>query len=157
MPYSNGPGRDIPDWLRAEIGVYDSLSLPHSFWRVTHSEPQYIKAITEMVTAVGARYDGNPDIEYVDAGMVGFWGEGAGRTSAAGDPRPVGRCLPERFRKTQVVFLLTDNRTHKYALSRANVGWRKDCLGDLGFWAAEQNGWFHMANNYPQAIAGFRG
>jgi hypothetical protein len=33
-----------------------------------------------------------------------------------------------------------------------NVGWRADCLGDLGFWAKDQNGWTHMYDFYPQAI-----
>ena len=30
------------------------------------------------VRAVGARYDGHPDLESVDLSIVGAWGEGAG-------------------------------------------------------------------------------
>ncbi len=37
----------------------------------------------------------------------------------------------------------------------ATVGWRQDCLGDLGFWADEQNGWTHMYDYYPQTIANY--
>jgi len=52
--------------------------------------------------------------------------------------------------------LLTDEKTNKYGLSQANIGWRVDCLGDLGFWASEQNGyWTHMCDYYPQSIINF--
>jgi hypothetical protein len=154
VPYSNGPGRDIPDWLRAEIGASDSL--PHSFWRVKHSEPQYIQAMTRLAAALGERYDGNPDIEFVDAGIVGFWGEGAGSELLPQDAREkLVDAYLDAFKKTQVVMLLTDERTNKYAMSRGNPGWRVDCLGDLGFWAAEQNGWTHMYDYYPESIVNF--
>jgi hypothetical protein len=39
-----------------------------------------------------------------------------------------------------------------YANSQIPVGWRVDCIGDLGFWADEQNGWTHMYDFYPQEI-----
>ena len=39
-----------------------------------------------------------------------------------------------------------------YANSKADVGWRVDCIGDLGFWAKDQNGWTHMYDFYPQEI-----
>jgi len=51
--------------------------------------------------------------------------------------------------------LLTDAKTNKYGLSRANVGWRMDCVGDMGFWAEEQGGWTHMLDHYPQDIINY--
>jgi hypothetical protein len=39
-----------------------------------------------------------------------------------------------------------------YADSQIPVGWRVDCIGDLGFWATEQNGWSHMYDFYPREI-----
>jgi len=30
-----------------------------------------------------------------------------------------------------------------------------DCIGDLGFWAKEQNGWTHMYDSYPESIIRF--
>jgi hypothetical protein len=59
------------------------------------------------------------------------------------------------FKKTRLVMLLTDQATNSYGISRRNLGWRVDCLGDLGFWAKEQNGWRHMFDYYPQAIYGY--
>ena len=45
-----------------------------------------------------------------------------------------------------------DKKTNIYAHSQIPVGWRVDCIGDLGFWAAEQNGWSHMIDFYPREI-----
>jgi hypothetical protein len=61
----------------------------------------------------------------------------------------------ESFRKTPLLILLQGKESHFYAASRAPVGWRQDCLGDLVFWAAEQNGWTHMYDYYPQSIINF--
>jgi len=35
------------------------------------------------------------------------------------------------------------------------VGWRVDCIGDLGFWAAEENGFTHMYDFYPLEIINY--
>ncbi len=154
VPYNSGEHDDIPGWLRAKIGP--SGQLPHEYWRVTHSEPEYIAAITRLAAALGRRYDGHPEIEFVDAGIVGFWGEGAGSEllPQATRERLVDAYL-DAFHKTPVVMLLTDERTNRYAISRGNPGWRVDCLGDLGFWAKDQNGWTHMFDYYPQSIIKF--
>ena len=61
----------------------------------------------------------------------------------------------DSFKKTPLIILLQDKEYSFYATSRANVGWRVDCIGDLGFWAKEQNGWTHMYRYYPQSIINF--
>jgi hypothetical protein len=45
--------------------------------------------------------------------------------------------MPTRIisRKTPLIALLTDEKTNKYANTQGNIGWRVDCIGDLGFWA----------------------
>lgn len=48
------------------------------------------------------------------------------------------------FKETPLVGLIHGKESIKYAQSKANIGWRQDCLGDLGFWAEEQDGWTHM-------------
>lgn len=154
VPYGNHRDADIPQWLRDELGTQGEL--PHEFWRVSHEEPEYIRAMTEMVAAVGVRYDGHPDIEFVDIGIVGFWGEGAGSELLSEDARrKLVDAYLSAFKKTQLVMLLTDEATNSYGVSQRNVGWRVDCLGDLGFWADEQAGWRHMFDYYPQAIYGY--
>ena len=154
VPYGNNPPEDIPDWLRAEIG--ESRDLPHSFWRVDHEDPRYVAGITALARELGKRYDGHPDLEFVDIGIVGFWGEGAGSELLSDSTRQrLVNAYLEAFHKTPLVMLLTDERTNKYGISRRNVGWRVDCLGDLGFWASEQGGWTHMNDYYPESIVDF--
>jgi len=48
--------------------------------------------------------------------------------------------------------LLTDEKTNPYGLSKGNVGWRVDCLGDMGGFSKT---WNHMHDYYPQAIINF--
>jgi len=40
-----------------------------------YSDPRLIAAFTNFVTALGARYDGDPRIGFVEVGLYGFWGE----------------------------------------------------------------------------------
>ena len=49
--------------------------------------------------------------------------------------------------------LLTDEKTNKYGLSRRAVGWRVDCLGDMGGFSNPK--WSHMQDLYPQSIVNF--
>jgi hypothetical protein len=48
--------------------------------------------------------------------------------------------------------LLTDKKTNSYGLSKADLGWRVDCLGDMGGFTPT---WSHMNDYYPQAIINF--
>ncbi len=150
-PYGTGEERDIPGWLRAMVG--ESKNLAHRSWRIDPEDTRYVEHFTDMVRALGSRYDGHPDLEIVDLSIVGFWGEGAGSNLLSDKTRKaLVDSYTDSFKKTHLVMLLTDEKTNKYGLSRKNVGWRVDCLGDLGFWAADQNGWNHMNDLYPQSI-----
>lgn len=40
-----------------------------------YSDPRLIKAFTDFIAALGARYDGDPRIGFIEAGLYGFWGE----------------------------------------------------------------------------------
>jgi uncharacterized protein DUF4832/glycosyl hydrolase family 42 (putative beta-galactosidase) len=151
VPYGNHPRHDIPGWLREQIG--ESRDLGHSSWRVDPEDPRYVENWNKLVRAAGERYDGHPDLEFVDISIVGFWGEGAGSELLTEKTRrSLVDAYLEAFRKTRLVMLLTDERTNGYGRSKRDVGWRVDCLGDLGFWADDQGGWTHMWDCYPQRI-----
>jgi hypothetical protein len=153
-PYGSGPERDVPPWYRALVG--EEKPLPDEKWRVDPEDPRYVENYTRMVRDLGARYDGHQDLELVDLSIVGFWGEGAGSASLSDQTRrALVDAYLEAFQKTPLVMLLTDEKTNKYGISKKDVGWRVDCLGDLDFWAKEQNGWTHMYDYYPQGIINF--
>jgi len=157
-PYAGGPERDVPDWYRAMVGGPD-LWPGQAKWRVDANDPRYAEYFGKFITALGKRYDGHPDLEAVDLAIVGFWGEGAGSTMLAQETmETLVNAYTDNFRKTPLIMLLGDKKTNKYGLSRANVGWRVDCLGDVGFphdYPVKHKGnpgWAIMENSIPQGI-----
>ena len=156
-PYGNGPEKDVPPWYRAMVGDGDEwLPGGKEGWRVDAEDPKYAQYFGNFITALGQRYDGHPDLEAVDLSILGFWGEGRGSAIVTPKTRAaLVNAYTDNFKITPLIMLLTDEKTNKYGLSQANVGWRVDCIGDLGFWADEQDGWTHMFRYYPQGIINF--
>ncbi|MBW7998334.1 MAG: DUF4832 domain-containing protein [Candidatus Glassbacteria bacterium] len=156
-PYGSGPERDVPGWVRELFGKEEKPEEKKYYrWRVDADDPRYIEHFTDMVHDLGDRYDGHPDLELVDMSLVGYWGEGAG--SAVLQDKTRKRLVDaylDAFKKTHKVMLLTDEKTNKYGREKGNVGWRVDCIGDLGFWAKDPGGWTHMWDYYPQGIIDF--
>lgn len=152
-PYKGKPGEDVPAWYRKMVG--EKRTFAHSKWVVDAEDPRYAKYFGGMIRALAERYDGHPYLENVDLSIVGHAGEGGG-TELLSDEAMKNLVTPylEGFTKTPLIALLHGKRQIEYIKKNAArpVGWRQDCLGDLGFWAAEQNGWTHMFDYYPQTI-----
>jgi hypothetical protein len=120
---------------------------------VDPEDPRYARYFGGFIRALGERYDGHPDLEAVDLSIVGAWGEGAGSELLTQATREaLVNAYTDSFKKTPLIALLMDKETNMYASSQIAVGWRVDCIGDLGFWAEDQNGWTHMYDFYPQEI-----
>lgn len=154
-PYGTGEERDVPQWYRAMVGEEKewAYSNPVNKWMVDPEDPRYARYFGGFIRALGQRYDGHPDLEAVDLSIVGAWGEGAGSELLSLTAREaLVNSYTDSFRKTPLIALLMDEKTNKYANSQIPVGWRVDCIGDLGFWAEDQNGWTHMYDFYPQEI-----
>ena len=151
-PYGTGKGNDVPGWYRKMVGDKTNLAYtnPVNAWMVDPHDPSYVEYFGGMIRALGERYDGHPDLEAVDLSIVGAWGEGAGSELLSKTAREaLVNSYTDSFGKTPLIALLMDKETNMYANSQIPVGWRVDCIGDLGFWAAEQNGWTHMYDMYP--------
>ncbi len=150
-PYGTGAERDVPDWYREIMGEEENL--PVKKWRTNPEDVRYVEHFGDMIRDLGLRYDGHPALESVDLSIVGAWGEGAGSAQLTQQTREllVDSYL-DAFKKTHLVMLLTDEKTNKYGLSKRNVGWRVDCLGDMGGFGPT---WNHMLDYYPQAIINF--
>jgi hypothetical protein len=52
------------------------LANPHSRYQPRYDHPFFQQAFKELVELMGAEFDGNPQMEYIDTFMYGFWGEG---------------------------------------------------------------------------------
>jgi len=159
-PYGTGPkksvygigDRDVPDWYRKMVGPMKEL--PIEKWAVDPEDPRYVRYFGRFIRELGKRYDGHPDLESVDLSIVGAWGEGAGSNLLTQTTREaLVNAYLESFKKTPLVMLLSDEKTNKYGISKTNLGWRVDCLGDMGGFGNPQ--WSHMQDYYPQGIINF--
>jgi hypothetical protein len=154
-PYGTGDERDVPAWYRKIVGPNKNWKFNSEVngWMVDAEDPRYAESFGGMIRALGERFDGHPDLEAVDISIVGAWGEGAGSELLSQTSREaLINAYTDTFRKTPLIALLMDKKTNMYADSQIPVGWRVDCIGDLGFWASEQNGWSHMYDFYPREI-----
>lgn len=161
-PYGSGTvnndNNDVPAWYRKILGNKNEQLPEGVTWRVDAEDPNYALYFGKMIAELGKRYDGHPDFEAVDLSIVGFWGEGSGSDILSDKTRAaLVNAYTDNFKKTPLIMLLTDEKTNTYGLSQANVGWRVDCIGDLGFWADDPKrpGWTHMYDYYPQGIINF--
>jgi hypothetical protein len=155
-PYGSGNDtiNDVPAWYRAMVGTKNEWLPEGDGWRVDAEDPKYAKYFGKMIQELGKRYDGHPDLESVDLSIVGFWGEGRGAEILQPQTRhALVDAYTDNFKNTPLVSLLTDRETNQYALSQADVGWRVDCLGDMGGFSKT---WSHMMDLYPQSIVNFK-
>ena len=151
-PYGTTPDNDVPDWYRSEMGDESGKKMLAK-WRTDPEDCRYVRSFGAMVRALGHRYDGHPDLESVDMAIVGAWGEGAGSELLSQATREaLVNAYVETFATTPLVMLLTDAKTNGYGISKSKVGWRVDCLGDMGGFSPS---WSHMLDYYPQGIINF--
>jgi hypothetical protein len=107
-----------------------------------------------LIRRLGQRYDGHADLDHVDLGSVGWWGEWHMSSSKTGRmPTPATRkkivdAYLAAFRKTPLLMLIGGGEQLTYAAKRG-AGWRADCLGDMGGFSKT---WCHMRNGYPKWI-----
>ncbi len=145
-----------PDWLRqiggklirTQYADEPPVDVPDL------DDPRVLAAHLDFLRRMGARYDGHPDLDFIDLGSVGWWGEwhmsearDTGMPSRETQKRIVDTYL-DTFRKTPIVMLIGTGPLLPYGLQRG-AGWRADCLGDLGGF---DQSWCHMRNAYPTEL-----
>lgn len=140
---------NVPGWYLPMAGKRKE-SFP-SKWMVDPEKPTYVQYFGRLIKALGERYDGHPDLEYVDMSLLGSAGEGSNiRLLTSKTKKALVDVYIESFKQTPLIMLVNDEETNLYGLSRTNVGWRVDCLGDLGGFGDGK--WSHMTDFYPQKI-----
>jgi hypothetical protein len=161
---------DVPAWYRKIVGKEVPSKIAK--WRVDPEDPNYIRYYGGMIRALGERYDGHPDLESVDMSLVGYWGEGEGSHLLTEPTRlALINAYLDNFRKTWLTFqplngdapdagvlvkntniaaFWQDGSNNGAGPQMRNLGWRLDCLGDMGFWP--QWHWNHMTDVYPRDI-----
>lgn len=151
-------GSKIPDWLIAK-GIKGQWVANGKTFVPDLSDPVFVAYVQKLLNALGARYDGNPELAFVDIGIVGSWGEW--HNSNFTDVQPLlEKYTPEQlnryvdmhfssFPKTPKIMLISGGGSLAYA-SQKGAGWRADCWGDWHNFTPE---WSHMRDDYPQRLA----
>jgi uncharacterized protein (DUF779 family) len=143
-----------PLWL-LEMGVGSVELNDGSF--PDHNNGEFLKYHERLIKAMGERYDGSPDIDHIDIGSVGCWGEW--NTACCADQEESCRqyyptdenqkeiidWYVEVFPNTPLVMLVEG--PVEYAVSKG-AGWRGDCFGDYGMFSTT---WNHMDHSYGPA------
>lgn len=157
MCCSTSPGRPYhPAWLQnvggriilADYGGQTGLAIPDL------DDPNTLARHLHFIHRLGARYDGHPDIDHVDLGTVGWWGEWHMSNSTIAtmptveNRRRIIDAYADAFTKTPLLMLIGDPESLAYAAEHG-TGWRADCLGDMGGFSKT---WCHMCDAYPQLI-----
>ncbi len=157
MCCSTSPGRPYqPDWLpqaggkvlTVDYSGQEGLTIPDL------DDPNTLAMHLRLIQRLGERYDGHPDLDHVDLGTVGWWGEWHMSSSkTARMPTMENRKLiidtyVNAFRKTPLLMLIGDTGSLVCAVERG-AGWRADCLGDMGGFSKN---WYHMRDAYPQLV-----
>jgi hypothetical protein len=71
-----------PEWVKqagAKGTFYEFGKGPQEqggSWDPDFADPIFLEKLERFLTAMGARYDGNPNVAFVDIGTFGLWGEG---------------------------------------------------------------------------------
>ena len=143
---------DIPSWLREKYP--EEPEFP--FWKIDPNTTDYAYYWARFVRAFAERYDGHPLISSVDMALCGAWGEGGGSEFVEEEKlSEIIRAYCEGFRKTPLQCLLHDAvSVAAIRKTRKNVGFRVDCLGDMGGFHGKE--WSHMQDYYPMNIENFQ-
>ncbi len=71
-----------PKWVYDE-GAKGNFFIPlqgiqekGSHWEPEYDDPVFLEKLENFLTALAKRYDGNPEVAFVDIGSLGVWGEG---------------------------------------------------------------------------------
>jgi hypothetical protein len=117
-------------------------------------DPVVLELHLNFIERLGARYDGHADIDHVDLGTVGWWGEWhmsgskTGKMPTMENRRRIIDAYLTAFRKTPLLMLIGGRECLIYA-AQQGAGWRADCLGDMGGFSKT---WCHMRNAYPELV-----
>ncbi len=144
----------VPDWVRKAGAKGEKYQDDPKNWQPHYSDPVFLEKHARFIAALAARYDGHPDVDCVDIGSVGRWGEW--HTGGTGMEMPddstqkrIINMYLDSFHKTPLIMLIGGGFGLLYAVENG-AGWRADCLGDMGGFS---DTWNHMHDFYPQALA----
>lgn len=129
-------------------------------WLPDFTDPIFRAKQGRLIRKLGKHYDGHPALDTLDIGTVGLWGEWhmsgvkdvtTGKLVGMPPVTVQNEIISEwcaAFPKTPKMVLIGSD-AGMARTAQEGLGWRADCLGDMGGFSKT---WNHMAGFYPQAI-----
>jgi len=122
-------------------------------WVPDMDSPRFLEPHLRFIRELGKRLDGHPDLDLVDIGSVGLWGEWHMSGTGVKVPSPATRirivdAWRGAFPRSPKAMLIGDEECLRHAAARG-CGWRADCLGDMGGFSRT---WNHMEHFYRQQL-----
>jgi hypothetical protein len=94
-----------------------------------YANPLYLARHGEFIAALGQRYDGRPEVEFLDIGSYGIWGEWhTPHPASVAVRKQIVDLYLRAFRRTPLVFMSDDAEVLDYALAHG-TGFRRDGVG----------------------------
>jgi len=73
--FESGEKYATPEWVK-DLGAKGYWWNDGVAWEPDYDDPVFLEKLDHFLAAAGARYDGNPNVAFVDVGTIGIWGEG---------------------------------------------------------------------------------
>jgi hypothetical protein len=124
-----------------------------------YNDPIFLEYHDRLLRAFGTRYGASPDIDHIDIGSVGCWGEW-NMACCQGIEAECKQYFPTEENQIKIIdsyfrhfpsrpLVMLHGGQLKYATSRG-AGWRGDCFGDYGYFDPH---WNHMEQAYAPVLA----
>jgi hypothetical protein len=133
---------DIPQWL-VDMGVrMRAYEIDNAYGLAPDwDDPNFLQAHHELVLALGARYDSDPRVAWIDIGSYGFWGEwhvylNDSLAATQASKQSILEDYFTAFPTKRKVIAFDDDFATKYVNDHGG-GIRNDCLG-----TQESNDWY---------------
>ena len=148
------PGQPmVPKWYSAKHPMQPIVHKVSKAAFPVHDSKEYLEKYGNLIRECGRRYDGNPQIESMDVGYIGPWGEGDGEMSIEQMHR-FNQVHREAFPTTTRLIEICGEQG-KVGMEYA-AGWRWNCYGDLGDSGStdvlKACSWNHTFDMYPETL-----
>lgn len=143
----SGNAHDIPDWLAdAGVPLREYHIDGHTGLAPDWDDPRFLAAHANLLAALGARYNGDPRVAWIDIGSYGFWGEwhvylNDSLAATQASRQTIIDHYFAAFPDKHLVIAFDDDFATGYVTNRGG-GIRNDCLG-----TAASNDWYLSSLN----------
>ena len=153
MPFGSVGQPQLPRWYQSKYPTETSEILGTQQLQPVNNSREYLEKFGNVIRECGRRYDGHPDIETMDVGYIGPWGEGAGEMSVEqmhGFNRVHKEAFPTTTRLVEICGV-----QGKVGMEY-DAGWRWNGYGDVSDPGSPEVlrtcSWNHTFDVYPSTL-----